>query len=410
MHASQIVLPVEPAVYRKYRSWRHEGPIVWDDADGAWAVLDFELCEEIESDEERFVRLDNRRVVDAATYEVMQHLQGGSRSLMLIEGEPHRRLHGGLSLALTRQVRAHRHETERLAVEHMANLSGEVEFCAAFSELFPTSVITAVLGMPWNEDEEMLRRARVDTALIGEASTTIDVRSEAYLRGVQAADELREMLRPDVERLMLRDDKNTVAEIYRMGREIYDDWSLEDVLVQCRLLYFAGSNSSAHFLANIAYVLATSRSAWERLDADRSLIPRFLEEILRVIPPVQARPRRAVRDTDIGGTVVKAGDLLMLYNAAANRQADRFDDPDAIDLDQASQRHLSFNAGPRACPGAPTARMEGRAVVEAMLDRFERIELDPTKPEPIFVAHLNSGYMPLHLIMTPKHAVDAAPA
>lgn len=404
-----IKLPTEPEIYEMYEERRPEGPILWDDGRGVWAVSSFELCEEVESDETRFARSDRFDVNDPATYELIKQMQGGARSLQLIVGEPHFKLHGGMSLALTRQVRANSAATKKLADEYLARLEGQVEFCSSFGELFPTAIITSVIGLPWVHDEEKLRLARQYTTDIGYAATNLDYTGEVYHRGITASAALSAMLRPDIEAMMVRDDRNMVAEIFRMGRELYDDWGLEDVLTQCRLLYFAGSNSSAHFLANIVYVLATNPQAWQRLDADRSLIPTYLEEILRVVPPVQARPRVAVVDTEVGGQKIATGDVLYLYNAAANREPERFHNPAFLDLDRKPRRHLAFNAGARACPGAPTARMEGRAVVEALLDRFERIELDPTKPAPVFVSELNAGYQPIHLIMTPRAGGDERP-
>jgi cytochrome P450 len=325
-------------------------------------------------------------------------MQGGPRSLQLIKGPRHELLHGRMSLALTRQVRANRGLTEALAVKYAERLDGPVEFCKTFAEEFPTAVITAVLGLSWFRDQERLQIARRCTARLGLAATTLDYEGPVYADGIAAARQLTEILRPDVRVMIDRTDENIVAQIHQAGRAIFDDWGLDDTLVQCRLLYFAGSNSSAHFLANIVYVLATIGEVWEQLEKDRSLIPTFLEEILRVVPPVQTRPRVAVGDTSLHGFDIAAGDVVYLHNAAANRDPQRYTCPAELDLEQKPRRHLAFNAGPRVCPGAPTARMEGRAVVAALLDRFERVSLDETQPAPEFVGGFNMGYMPLHLI------------
>lgn len=397
-----ITLPAEPDIYAMYRERQDGGPIQWDPERNVWAVQSFELCEEVAQDEARFARPDRQDVNDPQTYALIVQMQGGPRSLQLIQGNAHYKLHGGMSLALTRQVRANSAATKALADEYLADLEGEVEFCAAFGELFPTAIITSVIGLPWMHDREKLLLAREYTTAIGYAATNLDYTGPVYRRGIEASKLLSDLLRPDVEAMIDLDDGNMVAELARLGRELFDDWGVEDVLTQCRLLYFAGSNSSAHFLANTVYVLASNAHGWDRLREDRAKIPVYLEEILRVVPPVQARPRVAVRDTVVGGVPIAAGEVLYLYNAAANRDPERFDCPEQLDLDQRPRRHLAFNAGPRACPGAPTARMEGRAVVEALLDRFERIELDTSKPAPVFVAELNAGYQPLHLIMTPR--------
>lgn len=397
-----ITLSEEPDIYAMYRERRDQGPIVWDPKRNVWAVQDFELCEEISQDEVRFGRPDRQDVNDPETYALIVQMQGGPRSLQLVQGEAHHKLHGGMSLALTRQVRANSALTKQLAEEYLAELEGEVEFYSEFCEHFPTVIITSVIGLPWVHDREQIRLARQYTTDIGYAATNLDYQGEVYRRGIEASKKLSAMLRPDVERLMDIDDGNLVSEITKLGREIYPDWGIEDVLTQCRLLYFAGSNSSSHFLANMAVVLAENPHAWQRLNAERSKIPTFIEEVIRVVSPVQVRPRVATQDTEVGGVPIKAGEVLYVYNAAANRDPERFEEPDHLDLDQRPRRHLSFNAGPRACPGAPTARMEGRAVVEALLDRFESVRIDHTKAAPVFIAEINSGFFPVNLVMTPR--------
>jgi cytochrome P450 len=394
-------LPVQPAVYQRYERLRDEGPIVWDPALNGWTVTSFELCEFVERDDDLFSRADRRKLVDDATYDLITKMHGGSRSLLLVEGAPHDELHGALSLALTRQVRAKRGIIDNLAREYAKRLDGHVDFSAVYSERFPTAAITAVLGMPWVNDEEQLRVARECTAALGAAATTLDFEGDDFRGGIDASAVLSGMLRPSVAEQLDRDDGNIVNAIYRAGREIYPDWGLDDVVVHCRLLYFAGSNSSSHFLSNIVYVLATNPAVWEYLRDHRDEIPVFIEEVLRVVPPVQTRPRVATRDVMVGDQLVRRGDVLFLNNGAANRDPDRYEYPATIDIGYGARRHLAFNAGPRACPGTPTARMEGRSVINALLDRFATIALDSTQPDPVFVGTMNSGYLPMHVICEP---------
>ena len=111
------------------------------------------------------------------------------------------------------------------------------------------------------------------------------------------------------------------------------------------------------------------------LRARPDLIPKAVEELLRLDPPFVSVGRTAVRDAEIAGCPVRDGDKVLIHWASANRDAGEFGDPDAFDLDRARNRHFSFGAGPHRCAGSSLARLTLRVALEEALPRLTGLQL-----------------------------------
>jgi cholest-4-en-3-one 26-monooxygenase len=110
---------------------------------------------------------------------------------------------------------------------------------------------------------------------------------------------------------------------------------------------------------------------WERLRADRSLLPGAAEEMLRFVTPVMNFRRTATCDTELSGTAIRQGDKVVFYHASANRDEEIFENPDVFDIGRDPNPHIAFGGGgPHFCLGANLARMEIRVMFEHLLDRL----------------------------------------
>ncbi len=118
--------------------------------------------------------------------------------------------------------------------------------------------------------------------------------------------------------------------------------------------------------------------------ADRSLIPTFIEDCLRMDSPAKSVFRMPSKTTTLGDTPVPAGTTVMVSPGAANRDSRRFDDPHEFQLGRRNVReHIAFSRGIHSCPGAPLARVEGRVSIERILDRLADITISAEKHGPI---------------------------
>jgi cytochrome P450 len=117
-----------------------------------------------------------------------------------------------------------------------------------------------------------------------------------------------------------------------------------------------------------------------------------IEETLRYDPPVQLVGRVAAEDITIGGATVPKGDNMLLLLAAAHRDPDAFDRPDAFDPERTAIRHLGFGKGPHFCIGAPLARLEATVALTALTARFPNAELagEPSYKENVTLRGMSS--------------------
>jgi len=141
------------------------------------------------------------------------------------------------------------------------------------------------------------------------------------------------------------------------------------------LLIAAGSETTRNSLAAGIKALAEHDDQWRVLAADRSLLPSATEEILRWTSSTTYNRRTATRDFELRGHTIPAGEKVTLWWGSANYDDEVFADPFRFDVRRSPNPHLAFGHGSHFCLGANLARMEIRIVLDALLDRFSRIEL-----------------------------------
>ncbi len=305
------------------------------------------------------------------------------------------------------RIRAMEHDVRRLADELIAGFAsrGRVELVSAYAVLLPMEIIARALGVA-DDDLLTFKRWSDDLAIpIGNASPTVDqvrsflVSSAAFgdyfsARLAERAADPRDDLLTDVATAEVDGDRLTPAEQLSM----------------CQQFLVAGNETTTKLITNLANELARDPELRRRVDADRSLVPALVEEVLRHQAPVQGLYRVATRDVSIGGVDVAAGDHVWLVYAAANRDPAAYPEPDDLDLDRhldPSARpadHLSFGHGEHYCIGAGLARLEARIATEALLDQLDDLAIAPDHEPTWEDSFLLRGLRTLDLTFTPAVA------
>jgi cytochrome P450 len=205
----------------------------------------------------------------------------------------------------------------------------------------------------------------------------------------------------------------------------FPDGTTPDLMEVVRLatfLFGAGQDTSAKLLGNSMTYIVDQPGLQDRLRADPSLIPAFLEEVLRLEGSTKQTARLARRDTKIGDLKVPAGTKVLVALSAANRDPRRWEDPQALVLKRPRiQEHVGFGRGKHVCAGAPLARVEVRVILEKFLEYTSNIDLDEAKHGPRGARNLDyepsfiiRGLAELHLKLTPaagfRPRAKAAPA
>jgi cytochrome P450 PksS len=155
-----------------------------------------------------------------------------------------------------------------------------------------------------------------------------------------------------------------------------------EVVAMIFLLLLAGHDTTANLIGSSLVTLLDHPEQLARLREEPELIEPAVEELLRFTTPVPCgAPRIATEDVEIGGTTVPKGASVLGMIISANRDESVFDRPDELDLGRHPNRHLTFAFGAHYCLGNQLARLEGRAAIRALVDRFPDMRLAVPKDE-----------------------------
>lgn len=153
----------------------------------------------------------------------------------------------------------------------------------------------------------------------------------------------------------------------------------DEALGFINLVAAAGNETTNRLIGWTTRLLSQHPEARRELHADRALLPGAIEEVLRYESPSPVQARYVTTDVELHGTTVPQGSALLLLNGAANRDERVFDDADRFDIRREIGHHLAFGYGIHFCLGAALARLEGRVMLDELLNRFPDWTVDEDK-------------------------------
>jgi len=157
--------------------------------------------------------------------------------------------------------------------------------------------------------------------------------------------------------------------------------TMREFLDLCGLLLVAGFETTVNLITNAVGLLAGEPEYWQAMIADPRLAGRVVEETLRVDPPVAATLRVAHEPVKLGGHHIASDQPVLLILGAANRDPERYRDPDRFDPTRTGEpEHLGFGAGVHYCLGVPLARLEGRIALETLARRLPELRVAGPTP------------------------------
>jgi cytochrome P450 len=332
-----------------------EAPLARDAGTGFWIASRF--------DDVRAILLDHRRFSSSAM------TGNGSLGLafpLLTDDPPrHTLLRSLLASAFTpAAIEAMRPQVEQLAAE-MADAiprGREVDIVEQLTSPLPVAVIAGMMGVPAERRADFRRWSN---ATLGVQSNPLDADRIATLM------ELRTYFAGLAAERRAAPGDDLVSALTRAGEA--EHLTDNQVVGFCMLLMIAGNETTTNLLGNLLDRLADAPDEWARLVADPSLIEGAIEESLRVDSPAQFVFRRATEDVQVSGRTIAAGERVLVYLASANRDPARWGDPAAFELAREVGRHIAFGHGVHTCIGAPLARMEAKAAMEALVARFATV-------------------------------------
>jgi len=288
-------------------------------------------------------------------------------------GKDHRRNRALIASAFTpRSIDAQRTQLlEPLAHELIDGLAGESRFdlVERFAHRFPALVITRLLGIPVH-DEALFLQWGLDLFLFPWNPEKARAAWRAF----------RDYLAPIVRARREAPGDDLLSALTRVelaGERLAED----EIFSFLGILYPAGADTAYKAISSMMGAVLSDRALFERARSEVGSRQAIADEALRWEAPVALLPRRAVRDGEIGGVAVRAGDPMLLGITAANRDPAVFDAPDRFDPDRRQlERSLAFGHGPHFCLGAQLARAELSVALGALVERFPALRLESTDP------------------------------
>jgi cytochrome P450 len=165
------------------------------------------------------------------------------------------------------------------------------------------------------------------------------------------------------------------------------------------LLFIAGTETVGRLLGWAAVVLADNADQRKELAGDPSLLPKAVEELLRIEAPSGIQGRWTARDVELHGTVIPKDSKVLLLTGAAGRDERAYPDPDRFDIHRTGQPHVSFGYGIHFCLGAALARLEGRVALEETLRRWPEWEVDHARAQRLHTSTVR-GYTKVPILVS----------
>lgn len=321
---------------------------------------------------------------------------------------PRHTAHRGLLMRLITPKRLRENEEfmRRLADRQLDEFhaKGECEFIADYAGPFTLLVIADLLGVPEEDHQRFLdkleRRRRPEATLgnTGDQSMRHKPLEYLYQQFTAYIEDRRRRPCNDV--------------MTGLATATFPDGTLppvEDVMRIAANLFAAGQETTARLLSTALQILGERPDLQRRLREDRSLVPTFIEETLRLESPIKGDFRLSRVPTTIGGVEIPAGSTVMVLPGAANRDPRAFDHPEELRLDRPNVRqHIAFGHGIHTCAGAPLARAEANVTLHRFLDRAQDIRISEEHHGPpdarrweYSPTFMLRGLQQLHLEFTP---------
>jgi cytochrome P450 len=388
--------------YPFYEQLRSQDPIHWDEELGFWVLTRYADIDSLYTDE-RFSRAQGlmrnfERLSESERQIVRPVYHSFSKTVFYADPPDHTHLRGLMNHAFTpRRVERLRPYIQTIVNELLEAARGkpEIDIIHDLAYPLPVMVIAELLGLPGSD------RARFKTwsddlfAILGtvrhKPQTLLDRAAQSlgemtdYVRNLSR--KRREFPQDDLLTALLSftDDDHldcphphgSSSATDELVREQKASATLteEELVANINILLSTGHETTTHLIGNGLLALLQHPDQIQRLQAQPVLLAPAIEEMLRYDSPVQITYRSALEDASLGGKIIHKGDLVNTVLGSANRDLQRFSNPDRFDITRNEGRHLGFGVGIHFCIGAPLVRLEAEIVFETILRRFPKIRL-----------------------------------
>jgi pimeloyl-[acyl-carrier protein] synthase len=353
-----------------YRALREHDPVHWDPYMHAWVVTSYSEVITVLANysADRTPALDHLERLGLSLMKPFSKMM--LQQMLFMDGAKHARLRSICSAAMTpRKVEALRAVIESVADGLIDKFiaKGKVDILDDFASPLPAIVTATLLGVPI-EDHKQLGAWVLDLA---EVLGNFQHHPDRVAEIVRSLEDMKSYvaMRMEEER---RQPTNGLIHSLMTAEFDGDRLSDEEVIANTIITLIGGHETTTNLVASGFLTLLHEPESLQLLRTRPEIVGSAVEELLRFESPVQHTARIAPADMQLGGKTIRQGSRVVAVLAAANRDPNRFSDPDRLDLLRADNRHLAFGWAAHFCFGAPLARMEGQVAFDRLLRRLSR--------------------------------------
>ncbi len=391
--------------YPFYEQLRRQDPIHWDEEMGFWVLTRYDDIASLYTDG-RFSRAQGlmrgfQRLSESERHIAEPVYHSFSKTMFYADPPYHTHLRGLINHAFTphrvEQLRPYIQKTVNELLD-AAHAKGKMDVIQDLAYPLPVTVIAGLLALPmkdrarfkiWSDDLfAILGTVRhtshfMERAAQSLAEMTDYVKALSHERREHPGDDLISVLLSVSESDGLPSGPHSLvhsAALPEVGELIHETEASsalteEELAANVNILLSTGHETATHLIGNGILALMQNPDQKKKLQDQPALLPSAIEEMLRYDNPVQITYRSTLEDAEIDGRVIREGDLVNTILGSANRDPDRFTDPDRFDITRNEGRHLGFGLGIHFCIGAPLVRLEAEIAFSTLLHRFPHLEL-----------------------------------
>jgi pimeloyl-[acyl-carrier protein] synthase len=300
------------------------------------------------------------------------------RQMLFMDPPDHTRLRTLASAAFTPRrvelLRSHIQEIMDGLLDAVIS-KGRMDVIADFASPAPAIVTAEMLGVPV-ADQERLKDWSADFA---EMLGNFQHNPDRFPRVLRSVESMCSYFRSAMREQQVHPREGLVHAM--MAAEVEGaKLTEEEIIANLIVTMVGGQETTTNLIGNGVLTLLRNPAEMERLKKDSSLIPSAVEELLRFESPSQHTARLAPADVEMGGKQIRKRQAVIAVMGAANRDPERFSEPDRLDLGRQDNRHLAFGWAAHFCFGAALARLEGQIAFATLLRRLPNLALDNTTP------------------------------
>jgi cytochrome P450 len=361
--------------YPLYRRLRTEDPVHWDPYLHAWVVTRYAdvVTVLLRCSAARMPTPEQLTALNLS--ELNPVAQVLVRQMIFMDPPGHSRLRALCAAAFTpakaEVLRRHIQEITDGLIDAVIGV-GRMDVIADLADLLPATVTAELMGVPVSDRDQLKVWSKDFSEMLGNFQHNPG-RAALMLETVE---NMTAYYRDQIRRQKQHPREGVLDAL--MSAEIDGDrLTEEEVIANAIITMTGGQETTTNLIGNGLLALLRHPHELARLRADPSLLPSAIEELLRYESPIQQTARLAPDSMELGGKTIRKRQAVMSVIGAANRDPERFPNPDVLDILRPDNRHLAFGWAAHYCFGAPLARVEGQIAFSTILRRLRNLALEP---------------------------------